>query len=217
MPATQKNFLDRLGLLAKVCDYHPTPELIALYDRALRKFGYDRAITAIEEAVIERRGNERMPSIGDLVARCAPQVLDVDKAIDVAGRIWTAISRFGQYSAADALSWIGPIGAYVVEHNGGWQRICETAQTKDIGIWRAQLRDHAAAAIRLHKAGVLGSAPRFGELADSQKMAALVGEVLKKTESQNGSARIAGSVSRESSNRELGVEGALRITETVQS
>lgn len=178
----QKEFLNRLGMLAKACEFHMTPDWIALYDRALRKFGYERAITAIEDAIMERRGNERMPSIGDLVGRCSPQILDSDSAIEVAGRIWTAIAEFGQYRGADAASWVGPVAWYVIEHNGGWAKICQTAQAKDIGIWKAQLRDHAAAALRRHKAGVLGAAPSFGEVANVQKISALVGQVLNKSE-----------------------------------
>jgi hypothetical protein len=122
------------------------------------------------------------------VQRCAPQVTEGDTAVEVAGRIWTAISRFGQYRAADAADWIGEIGWYVVEHNGGWKRICETAQSKDVGVWKAQLRDHAAATIRRHKAGVLGAAPTFGELSKGQqRVAALVGQVLKPREERHGS------------------------------
>lgn len=217
MQATQKEFLNRLGMLAKSCDFQITPDWIALYDRALRRFGYDRAIAAIEDAIIERRGNERFPSIGDLVQRCAPEVLDTDTAVEVAGRVWTAIARFGRYRAADAASWIGPVGWYVVEHSGGWGKICETAQAKDVGTWRAQLRDHAAAAIRRHKAGVLGDAPKFGEIANSSKVAALVGDVLKKREMYDGSPRNTRTVPPEPGDRIEHAEGDPRVTQAVQS
>ena len=176
---TQTDFLNRLGMLAKVTEFHLTKEWVALYDRALSKFGYDKAAAAVEAAIMERRGNERFPSIADLVQRCAPQVLDADTAVEVAARIWGAIGKFGWANFSDARNWIGEVGWHIVSINGGWQRICETAQAKDVGVWKAQLRDHAAAALRRHKAGVLGQAPKFGEVAGAGKVAALVGEVAK--------------------------------------
>lgn len=210
---TQKDFLNRLKILAEVCEFRLSTDLVALYDRAMRRFGYESATTAVEAAIMERRGQDRMPSIGDLVNRCAPQLSEADTAIEVAGRIWTAISKFGQYNAADASRWIGDIGWYVVNHNGGWARICETANAKDVGIWKAQLRDHVASAIRRHKAGVLGVAPTFGEIASGQqKVAALCGEVLKKSEKYDGSARIAGKVSPAPEPRELEAQGHSGVT-----
>jgi hypothetical protein len=211
---TRNDFLNRLGMLAKATEFHLTHDWVALYDRALSRFGYDRATGAVEAAILERRGNERMPSIGDLVHRCAPQVLDADTAVEVAGRIWTAISQFGQYRGADAANWIGEVGWYVVTTSGGWEKICQTAQAKDVGVWRAQLRDHAAAALRRHKAGVLGSAPSFGELANN-KVAALVGDVLKKSETHSGSARISGNLSPQPGGRQLDAEDRTGIRETV--
>lgn len=213
MKATQATFLNRLGLLAKHCQYPITKEEGILYDRALQRFGYDRAVAAVEEAIIERRGNDRMPSIGDLVQRCAPQVLDADTAVEVAGRIWTAISKFGQYRALDAAGWIGEVGWYVVQNNGGWQRICETALSKDQGIWKAQLRDHAAAAIRRQRAGLLNAPPTFGEA--SNRVAGLVGQVLKKSEDYDVSTRNAGGLSPASQHRQLNAEGDAGVSEAL--
>ena len=212
---TQTDFLNRLGMLAKVTEFHLTKEWVALYDRALSKFGYDKAAAAVEAAIMERRGNERMPSIGDLVQRCAPQVLDADTAVEVAGRIWGAISKFGWSDPLGARDWIGEVGWHIIETNGGWQSICATAQAKDVGTWRAQLRDHAAAAIRRHKAGVLGVAPRFGEVAND-KVAALVGEVLSRKEVLDGSPGNARSLSRPSGDRLLDAEDNSRVPQTLQ-
>jgi hypothetical protein len=216
MPATQKQFLDKLGLLAKVCEYQLSPDLVALYDRALRKFGYDRAIAAIEEAIIERRGNDRMPSIGDLAGRCAPEILERDTAVEVSARIWAAIGKFGWNNSTDARDWIGEVGWYVVETNGGWSRLCGTAQEKDVGTWKAQLRDHAAAALRRHKAGVLGNAPKFGEVAGSNRVAALVGDVIKKREESHGSAGNNRGVPRPPEPGQLDAQSNAGVPETVQ-
>lgn len=189
MAATQKQFLERLWLLAKVCEYQLNADLIALYDRALSRFGYDRAIAAVEEAVIERRGNERMPSIGDLVARCSPQILDSDSAVEVAGRILSAITKFGWSNGADAPSWIGEVGWAVVERNGGWKNLCETVKEKDIPTWRAQLRDQAGAVLRRHKAGVLHQSPKFDEVAGPKSIASLTAVVGKRLNSESSAAQ----------------------------
>ena len=210
----QKMFLERLTLLAGTCDHRLAPVMIELYDRALRKFGYERAVAAVEAAIMERRGQDRMPSIGDLVSRCSPEILERDTAVEVSARIWSAIGKFGWPGELDARGWIGEVGWYVVQVNGGWERLCRTAQEKDVGTWKAQLRDHAAAAIRRHKAGVLGSAPGFGELPNS-KLAALVGDVIDKSKDAHGKARITGGLPLAPSGGELDAQGNPGVPETV--
>lgn len=216
MESMKKLFMQRLGLLAKQCQYDMTPDLVGLYDRALQGFGYDKAVAAIEEAIMERRGQDRMPSIGDLRHRCCPEVLERDTAVEVSARVWAAIGRFGWNNPTDARNWIGEVGWYVVETNGGWVRLCATAQEKDVGTWKAQLRDHAAAAIRRHKAGVLGAAPAFGEVAGSNKVAALVGDVLKKSEKYHGSTGTNRELPQAHSGGQLNAESDSGVAEAVQ-
>ena len=213
MPATQKEFLSRLGMLAKACDFALTQDWVALYDRALRKFGYDRAVTAIEEAIIERRGNDRMPSIGDLVHRCAPQVQERDTASEAAARIVAAVPKFGRYAnPADVRDWVGSVAWYVIERLGGWATFCGSyglcTDSRELTNWKAQLRDHAAAAVRRHKAGLLGVAPAFGEGSHGQeRVHALVGQVLKKSEEHDGSTRDPGGLPRGPAHRQFDAQG----------
>jgi hypothetical protein len=176
----RKTFLNRLATLAKVCEFPLNQDLVALYDRSLRKFGYEAASKAVEDAIIERRGFEKMPSIGDLVHRCSPQILDQDSAVEVAGRVLSGISRFGYNNPLDAERFIGAVGWYVVSLNGGWRTLCETVKEKDLPQWKAQLREQAGAALRRYKAGVLGTAPTFGEV--SKPVASLVGDIIRKTD-----------------------------------
>lgn len=184
--ATQKEFLDRLGLLAQTCEFRLTPQLLSFYDRALQRFGYDKAVRAVEEAIMERRGNDKMPSIGDLAHRCAPVVTEQDNAVEAAGRILSAISKFGYARSADAHDWIGEVGWRVVEVNGGWTTLCQTVREKDVPTWKAQLREQCASAIRRHKAGVLELPPCFDELPHIKQIASLVGGVLNKGEKHAG-------------------------------
>ena len=217
---TQKDFLNRLGMLAKSCEFHLTAEWVALYDRALQRFGYDRATAAVEDAIIERRGNERMPSIGDLVQRCAPQVLDGDTAVEVSGRIIAAVPKFGRYANdADVRDWVGPVAWYVIQNNGGWKQVCGTfglvTDAREVASWRAQFRDQAAAAIRRHKAGVLGSAPTFGEGLPNQRVSALVGQVLNKSEESDGSSRNARAVPQPRKSVQLDAQSNAGVTEAL--
>ncbi len=190
---TQKDFLSRLKTLAGVCDFQLNQDLVTLYDRALRRFGYDRATAAVEDAIMERRGQDRMPSIGDLVQRCAPSLADADLAVEVATRIIAAVPKFGGYASdADVSDWLGPVAMHVIQGLGGWQHFARTfgrvTDAKEVGIWKAQLREHAASTLRQHKAGVLGIAPRFGEVSSGQqRVAALIGSVLEKNEKYDGS------------------------------
>jgi hypothetical protein len=213
---TRNDFLNRLATLAKTCEFQLNPDLVALYDRGIgKRFGYEAAAKAIEDAIMERRGNERMPSIGDLAQRCAPSLRDEDSAVEVSARVLSAISRFGHPNASDAHRWMGEIGWYLVTINGGWSQLCQTVKEKDLPQWRAQLRDQAAAALRRHKAGVLGAAPKFGELPNS-KVAALVGDVIKNRENFDVSdQRVNGAISSAPGNRVEHAEDRLGLGQAV--
>lgn len=186
---TQQVFFSRLKILAEVCEFRMSGDLLSLYDRALRRYGYEKAVSAVENAIIERRGNDRMPSIGDLAQRCSPQVLDADTAVEVAGRILAAISRWGYNNGPHAAEWIGEVGWAVVERTGGWEKLCTTVKERDLPTWRAQLRDQALAVLRRQKAGLLDAPPSFGEVGKSQKVAALIGAVVKKSEEYDDRSR----------------------------
>ncbi len=177
--ATQKQFVSRLAILAEFCGFNLSKEMVALYERALSRFGYEKATAAVEAAILERRGQDRMPSIGDLVNRCAPAILDGDSAVEVSTRILSAIRKFGHPNGADARDWVGEVGWHVVGLHGGWAAICQKVNEKDLPVWAAQLRDQAAATLRRHKAGVLAAPPSFNELPNN-RMTALVGAVLTK-------------------------------------
>lgn len=212
----QTDFIARLKLLAKVCDFQLPMELVLLYDKAMSRFGYDAAVAAIEAAILERRGHEKMPSIGDLAHRCSPQIDERGTAVEVSGRIIAAVTKFGWANARDAADWIGEVGWAVVDRNGGWESLCQSMREKDVPTWRAQLREQAASVIQRHKAGVLGAAPKFGEVAAAPRMAALVGGVLKKSEEYDGQAGKPRGVPQEPSSGQLDAQDAVRVTEALQ-
>lgn len=157
----QKRFLSALGGLAKLVGFTLTPELVELYDRGMRRFGYDRALKAVEEHIITRRGQDRFPSIGDLVRLIQPEENDDDAAVEVAGRIFDAIARFGYWNPKEAQDYVGEVGWLVVARNGGWAALCEGTLSRNVPALKAQFREMALSILRRARAGTLGQAPRL--------------------------------------------------------
>ena len=163
----QRKFLGHLSILAKMCHFELTPEMVGLYDRSLRELGYDAACRAIETAIIKRKGTDRFPSIHDLVSLIRPQCDDKDLAVEVAGRIAQAISDYGSWRHDDARKFLGTIAWKVVERCGGWETLCGSILTKDIQVHKAQWREMAQSLIHRSRAGELERAPDFGALSDN--------------------------------------------------
>lgn len=158
---TQKSFLCKLALLAKVCGVTLTPDLVELFDRGLRRFGYEAAGAAVERHTIERRGVDRFPSIADLARLIVPSVSDEDQAVEAAGRVIQAIDKFGWNNQREAEQFCGEVAWYVVNRNGGWVSLCEGALSRNIPTMKAQFREMALSAIRRNRAGTLSVAPSF--------------------------------------------------------
>lgn len=65
--------------------------------------------------------------------------------IEIAGKIWDALGKFGQYKPTEAEEWVGAVGWQVVQMIGGWYNICETTVDSDRGTFVAQARGFAIA------------------------------------------------------------------------
>ena len=111
-----------------------TPELTQIFKTAVIKFSEFPAIKELLEVV------------GQSAQR--PE----DKAREVAERILSAISRFGQTTGsgesarkklADVEEYIGPIGAEVVRLQGGWNQVCEITDNDNLATMKAQWRGSA--------------------------------------------------------------------------
>lgn len=61
-------FLKRLAVLAQICRHNLDEYQIELYDLELKSRGYDELCKAIDKVIINRKSNERFPSIGELKA-----------------------------------------------------------------------------------------------------------------------------------------------------
>ncbi len=63
------------------------------------------------------------------VKRLCQGTIKDDKEIgdEIAGRIWACLGKFGHSLPGGAQQFMGPIGWEVVQRNGGWYTLCETA------------------------------------------------------------------------------------------
>lgn len=65
------------------------------------------------------------------------------KAREIAAKIQSAVSKFGQFQGGDAKEFIGPVGWEVVRSFGGWGFICHNLgkSALPVGSFYAQTRD----------------------------------------------------------------------------
>lgn len=89
--------------------------------------------------------NTRPPYPAQIRALIYPeQALDFRaRAVAIVETIVKCVPRFGAYQGgrARALEIIGPVGARFINRSGGWQRLCESLCTENLGTWTAQARD----------------------------------------------------------------------------
>lgn len=105
--------------------------------------------------------DRRLPLPADLVRILEGETQnDQSIGIEVAGRIITAINRFGAYGWKEAKEYIGEVGEKVVETQGGWGALCEL-KTDEVNTRQAQLRDLARSMLEKSKVSEIDAPPRF--------------------------------------------------------
>lgn len=170
MEADARLFAQQLVALARICNQELDAVTIAMYDRALAKYGYP-AVCAALDAVFDNIGpGSRMPPPAEIRKHIpGGDLTDATISVDVAGRIWGAVSKFGRYRIADAMAYIGEVGEYVVNNNGGWPEICDMANDPDeSGIFKAQMRNEVLGALEKAKLGILDMPPTLPSAAQSE-------------------------------------------------
>ena len=92
-----------------------------------------------------KRAPRPLDLLGLLEHRPAPK----DEAVAIASTIWAAIAQLGYTARPEAVqAKLGPKGMEVVRLMGGnWRGLCESAMTKDAGVWQAQLRERSLAVV----------------------------------------------------------------------
>lgn len=111
--------------------------------------------TRAAEKYVEDAEHNRFPiPIHKILHSLRPPVTQREQASVLASRIWDAIGKFGYINSFDARKHIGPVGWEVVCQRGGWLRLCEEANTAQVGTMQAQLRDLIEAMLKRDRAGM---------------------------------------------------------------
>ena len=116
-------------------------ESVELWWDHLHKYGLEALKTAFSKSF---RTEDTFPTLSRLL-----ELLDGPKqnreqlAIDIAGKVWESLGKFGQYKPSEAEEWLGSVGWQVVQMLGGWYNITETTTDDDRGTFVAQARGFA--------------------------------------------------------------------------
>lgn len=172
-----------LVVLSQKCDFVIEKEMAQAYNSAVRPYGFDRAMEAVNEILLERRPSDRFPSIKQLIEKICPQPSDDAIASETAALIVAMRTRkgnnWGQMGTWDEEKYktfddamgavIGELGVQVIKRMGGWSIFCHqferNSQTEAI---RAQIKQLAKGLIEKARAGVLDELPRLPESQASQ-------------------------------------------------
>lgn len=114
------------------------PPVVSFWFDALGKYPVPAFKAAMDRLIKE----DRFPTIKDVELALGSAVNPEDDAIVIAGRIVSAISRFGAWGPEDAKAMIGSVGWEVVRLSGGWSTVCEVSLS-DLGMKQAQWRELA--------------------------------------------------------------------------
>lgn len=194
--------LQRLAMLAEQSGENVSEPRLEFMARRLLTLNAPDVCTVLEGMLETQR---RFPTVGEIKAAMGiTDVSDEDKAREVAERIWGGIAKIGSIIGRGVLAcddsgkiliengdvvivpdpkWkrlaehLGPIGLAVVNAQGGWSRICDTATDDNATTLKAQWREFAAVLIRKARAGTTDEAPDFAPLPEAARTALLtIGE-----------------------------------------
>lgn len=147
-------------VLNKLANYYRTTlnkEQIQMYANDLQVLTIDEMVKAIQIYRADPK-NEFFPLPGKLVSIIRPVENELDEGRVVAGRIMTAIGKFGSYRWMDAKVWMGELAENVVLLQGGWKSICEL-DSEQIKAEQPRWRDMAVTLSKRSKLGKLHEAP----------------------------------------------------------
>jgi hypothetical protein len=142
--------------------------LIAIYDKAMEPYGYERAVAAMNILIMECR-SWQMPTPHQIVEKINNKPSRISEANEVAGRIMQAISDYGYTRGSEAHDFIGDLGWQVVRRFGGWTSLCcDMGLTLDPSSSRAQMRDIALALMDINDHRSIEEAPKLTHSGDKK-------------------------------------------------
>lgn len=165
-------------LTAQYYERKLTPELVSLMVDDLEDLEADAVIEAFRE-YRRNPANRFFPLPGQIRAIVTPGLDDQSAARDAAGRILSAVARFGWNNPERARVYVGALAWAVVERQGGWRNICETLTYENSGQIQAQWRDLALAISNRAKAGAMDTPPALpGPRRDADEGPKRIGAIL---------------------------------------
>lgn len=135
----EQRFLTILSVLAEMCGSKLSSDLLEIYDNNLKDLGYENLCEALNQIIINRRAQDRFPSIRDIREACGEAKLSIEAAAqELLTRVIAAIAIFGYVDPEGAREYMGEVAWSALPGNIGWEETC----TADIPIAtaRAQLR-----------------------------------------------------------------------------
>lgn len=152
-----ENFVKTLTVIADLCGYTLTEEIVALYVHHLQESDLNLAAAALQRMSRSLKPGKGFPSCDDILAEMGVSAsTDEDKARDAAALVIGAVRKFGSvYDTTRVKEYVGTLGWAIVERQGGWYSVCESLTNANIGMMQAQFRDLGKALCALNKSGEL--------------------------------------------------------------
>lgn len=144
--ATQdyQRFLMRLEALAALAGVQLTPAVVDLYKTALERYGFDKVNSALEQFAHKTSPRTGLPTVDQVLEALGTRPPSGDeRARHAAALIRSKIAQIGAYNPRRAEEELKGVAWAVVKRYGGWERICEMAESANIDILMAQWRELA--------------------------------------------------------------------------
>jgi hypothetical protein len=145
-------------LLAEYYNKILSPNQIKMYVEDLSDLSPDELLSAVHE-YRNKPENEWFPFPAKLKALARPTITDEQNSIDAVSRIIQAIGKYGPYQNDKAKEFIGELGWFIVQRDGGWQNVCQNFTEENMGQFRAQWREMGKAFSARSMAGSLDTPP----------------------------------------------------------
>lgn len=170
-------YMDIVGQLGEYFSKDLTANQVTMYAEDLMVLSPEQLVTAIK---IYRNdpSNKFFPLPSQLIGIITPTVTAIDRGRIVAGRIMTAIRRFGYMNVSEARAFIGELGWEVVKLQGGWKSLCELS-SEAIKAEQPRWRDMAVTLDTQAKLGTLDQAPALPKSASEIKNINFVTNAIK--------------------------------------
>ena len=165
MREKRQQFCSLLATLAELCGRQLNTDLLAIYDQALAPLGYDRLVSALNWIIENRSERDPFPAIRTIRERIEPMPDRDSEAVEASNRIVQALGKFGgvnaDLNAPAAKAFIGELGWYVVQREGGWATLCERVRDPELPHYKAQWRELAKSAYTRGAQGRVDEPPRL--------------------------------------------------------